>query len=328
MIHSYKRYNSTINNPKGWRILLASCLLLFATMGSAQQGFDPNITHYMFTSLGNNPGFAGGNDGINITALIRQSTIGFKGFDGNAVSPTTMYIAVDSPIKFLHGGIGASVVSDKVAQFNTTNMRIDYAYKFDLGAGECAAGAQLDILNTQMGGTFLPNETDPTVEDAKKNKNDLALDLGLGLVYKIPDKYYVGFSGTNLLQSKEKKINFQSRRCLFLTGGYNWPVPNHPLFEIQPSVLVRYNFAQYTVDITGIVLYNKKFYGGLAYRLQNALSFLVGFNVKGFRLGIAYDASMIGALKDNSGGVEVMANYCFKISTDKFRKSYKNTRFL
>lgn len=284
----------------------------------------------MFTNMANNPAFAGNNDGICITALIRQQSIGFKDSKGTNLSPTTMYISIDSPLKFLHGGLGGSIISDKIAQFNTTDVRLDYAYRFDLGQGEFSAGVQLDINNTKVDfGSFdaVSKDQDPAI-NGQLGKDDLVLDIGAGLLYKVPDKYYVGLSCTDLLQTKEKKIYYKLRRCFFLTGGYNWAIPNHPLFEIQPSILMRYDFSVFQAEISALVMYNKKVYGGLAYRLQESISVLVGLNIKSFRIGIAYDASMIGALKYNSGGLEVMANYCFKISTDKFRKVYKNTRFL
>lgn len=283
----------------------------------------------MFTNVANNPAFAGSNEGICITALMRQQYIGFKDNNGTNLSPQTIYVSADAPLKFLHGGVGLSVVSDKIAQFSTTYVRVDYAYRFELGQGDFSAGAQLDINNNKINfDDFDAVDKNDEVVTGKMGKDDLVLDLGLGLMYKVPEKYYIGLSGTDLLQTKESKIHYQLKRTFFLTGGYNYQLPNHPLFEIQPSMLIRTDLASFQMDITALVLYNKKFYGGLAYRYQDAISVLVGFNVKSFRIGIAYDASMIGALKNNSGGLEVMANYCFKIETDKYRRSYKNTRFL
>ena len=284
----------------------------------------------MFTNLANNPAVAGSNDGICVTALIRQQWIGFKDNNGANVSPQIMYISINSPLKFLHGGIGGSVMTDKIAQFSTTDVRLDYAYRFEVGQGDFSVGAQLDINNTKVDFSSFdsPNKDGDEAMNGNKGKDDLVLDLGLGLFYKVPDRYYIGLSGTDLLQTKATKIYYRLKRTLFLTGGYNWSIPNHPLFELQPSILIRTDFGSYQMDITGLVLYNKKFYGGLAYRYQDAISILVGFNVKSFRIGIAYDISTSALSKYNSGGLEVMANYCFKISTDKFRKSYKNTRFL
>jgi hypothetical protein len=55
---------------------------------------------------------------------------------------------------------------------------------------------------------------------------------------------------------------------------------------------------------------------------------IVGFAVKSFRVGISYDIGTSASNLNRNGSIEVLINYCFKIETEKFRKSYKNTRFL
>ncbi len=77
-----------------------------------------------------------------------------------------------------------------------------------------------------------------------------------------------------------------------------------------------------------LVTYNNKIFGGLNYRYQDAVSVLAGVLVKGLRIGVAYDIGTSALRKYHNGGLEVMLNYCFKIDTDKFRKTYRNTRFL
>jgi hypothetical protein len=86
--------------------------------------------------------------------------------------------------------------------------------------------------------------------------------------------------------------------------------------------------AVFQLNASALLQYNNKFYGGLGYRLQDAVSVLAGIVFKGIRVGVAYDISTSAMTKYNSGGLEIMVNYCFKIDTDKFRKSYRNTRFL
>jgi len=155
----------------------------------------------------------------------------------------------------------------------------------------------------------------------------MSFDLSAGVYYRIPDKYYIGLSAGNLLQSKSKKISYQSRRTFYLTGGYQWIIPNHPAFELLPSILLMYDGGTFQLNASALLMYNNKFYGGIGYRLQDAVSVLAGFNIKSLHVGVAYDINT-SALKYNSGGLEVMVSYCFKIDTDKFRKSYRNTRFL
>ena len=46
-------------------------------------------------------------------------------------------------------------------------------------------------------------------------------------------------------------------------------------------------------------------------------------NIKRFRIGISYDISTSALTNYNSGGVEVMLNYCFKIKQKNSGKDIK-----
>jgi hypothetical protein len=82
------------------------------------------ITHYMFMNMAFNPAVAGSNDGINVTGLIREQWIGYKDDNGGNTAPQTFFLTIDSPINFLHGGIGGTVTSDILGPFNNTQLTL------------------------------------------------------------------------------------------------------------------------------------------------------------------------------------------------------------
>jgi type IX secretion system PorP/SprF family membrane protein len=191
-------------------------------------------------------------------------------------------------------------------------------------------GLQGSLLNISYDASkFNPiDDNDPVLGSLEGKKNDMSVDVGLGVFYRVPDKYYVGLSAENILQTVGKKTGYQLRRTYYLNGGYQWTIPNHPAFELLPSAQFMFDGAVFQLNASALLQYNNKFYGGLGYRLQDAVSVLAGVLFKGIRVGVAYDISTSAMTKYNSGGLEIMVNYCFKIDTDKFRKSYRNTRFL
>jgi len=307
------------------RSLLIIVILLPFAVKSQQSAL---ITHYMFTDVYFNPACAGGAEGINVTGLLRQQWIGFKDADGNTPGPQTYMISIDSPIKFLHGAAEGSIVQDNIGFFKNIEVRVGYAYQASLGAGELSAGLQLDLFNSKIDFSSIKAvETDDLLNGLSKG-NDFVADAGLGVLYKVPDKYYIGLSCDKLLQSKASKIYYNLKREYFLTAGYYWIIPGHPDFELQPSLFFRTDAAAFQLDLSALLVYNKKVWGGLAYRMTDAVSVLAGMNIKGIKIGLAYDISTSSLSKYNSGGLEVMLNYCFKIKMEKFRKSYKNARFL
>jgi len=304
---------------------ILTAVLLMATLPTVVAQQSSNITHYMFMNMAFNPAIAGSSEGINVTGLIRQQWIGFKDDRGGNTAPQTLFLTIDSPIKFLHGGISGTVINDKIGPFNNTQVTLGYAYRTDLGPGEFSGGLQVNFQNSKLD----VQKLEPLVTITDLGESDFILDGSLGLYYKVPDKYYLGLSCNNVLQTRMKKIKVRDKRIYDLTGGYNWVVPGHPAFELQPSAFIATDLAAYTFSISAILQYNKKYWGGLAYRYQDAVSVLVGFTIlKSIKIGLSYDASISKMSRYNNGSVEVMVNYCFKIETEKFRKSYKNTRFL
>lgn len=281
----------------------------------------------MFTGMAINPGNTGINEAICVTGWARQQWIALKGPEGIDNSPQTFFVSVDSPMKFLHGGIGGSVMQDKNANFTNIIVKLDYAYQTDLGPGLLSAGAQLDLVNIKRIKDLDPIDPgDPAL--TADIKTDLTADAGLGLVYRVPDKYYVGIAMDQILGSLEKKLFYKLKRVLYINGGYDWAIPGHPNFELLPSAMIRSDFASNSIDVTALLMYNKKYWGGLAYRHTGFASLLVGLTIKGAKVGISYDLGVGPIAKFQSGSVEFMASYCFRIQTEKFRKSYKNTRFL
>ncbi|MEI6681266.1 MAG: type IX secretion system membrane protein PorP/SprF [Bacteroidota bacterium] len=288
------------------------------------------ITHYMFTNMAMNPAFAGNSGGISATGLVRQQWIGWKDADGTKSAPQTYLFTVDSPFKFLHGGAGLSISQDQIGVFKNTVLKLAYAYKLEMGSGDLSIGLQGNLQNISYDVSKFKgiDSDDPLLSGLQGKTSAMMFDLGTGVYYKVPEKYYLGFSVDNLLQTRSKKLAYELRRTFYLTGGYQWVIPGHPEFELLPSALVMYDGAAFQLNASALVSYNNKFYGGLGYRLQDAVSLLAGVLVKSLRIGVAYDISTSAMHKYNSGGLEVMVNYCFKIDVDKFRKSYRNTRFL
>ena len=305
-------------------------VIAFLAAGESVSAQQPSlITHYMFTNMFTNPAFAGGSGGINITGLVRQQWMGWKDSDGTKSAPQTFLLTADSPIRALHGGIGGSLSQDQIGAFKNVVLKLGYAYKMEAWSGDLSFGLNGSLLNISYDGSkFNPiDENDPVLGTLDK-KSDMSVDFGLGAFYKVPDQYYVGISAENILQTKGKKTNYQLRRTYYINGGYQWTIPDHPAFELLPSAQIMFDGAVFQLNASALLMYNNKFYGGLGYRIQDAVSVLAGLYVKGVHIGIAYDISTSAMTHYNSGGMEIMLNYCFKIKTDKFRKSYKNTRFL
>ncbi len=320
-------------------ILLIFCLLLFIATKAQQE---PQFTLNMFNILTYNPGFAGMNNGICISGIIRQQWAGFKDADGNKVGPETFLLNAHAPIRVIHGGIGGVIMQDKIGYSKTINLRIGYSYHANIGTGKLGIGAMVGFFNRYTDFSKLkPAEPDPLLDQLQGEESEMLIDFSFGLFYNVPNEYYVGLSVQQLANTSGNELashsdstgtyilNSTLDRTFYLNGGYSFVFPSNPAFSLDPSILIKTNMSSMQMDLAALVKYNQKFWGGLSYRLEDAISVIVGLEFKNFRLSYAYDitTSKLG-LSRTGGSHEIFLNYCFKIEGEKGRRSYKNTRFL
>lgn len=293
----------------------------------------PVFTHHYNSLMFSNPAFAGMREGICVSGIYRQQWAGFKDKDGNDVAPQDFLLTVDSPLRVLHGGIGGSIIQDKLGQQSDIIVQLDYSFHANLSIGKLGVGAGLNIVNRSIDFTkFEAGGEDPLLQGLG-NESDMRLDASVGLFLSQPGRYYAGISVTNLLESGFKKLSSstdtvatKTDRTFYITGGYNFVLPGNPLFEIEPSVFILSDLASTQYNITAIVKYNDKFWAGLNYRFQESVGVIVGMRFKDFKISYAYDINTMQL--GIPGSHEVYLGYCFKIKGDRSKTSYKNTRYL
>ncbi|MBO4774618.1 MAG: PorP/SprF family type IX secretion system membrane protein, partial [Bacteroidales bacterium] len=187
------------------RVWLTLMVLLFACTCRGQQ--DPQFSQYMYSDFCINPAIAG-SAGICATTLFRQQWAGFSEsyMDENgethttSVAPQEIVFNLHSPVKFLHGGVGASFYRDQEGHQNNIDVKLAYAYKMNIGGGFLNIGLAFQMSNlTVLGDEYRPVQPgDPVVPTS--NQSDFFKDLSFGLYYKDnDDKWYAGLSVTQLL---------------------------------------------------------------------------------------------------------------------------------
>lgn len=310
---------------------LISILIITQTAVHSQQ--EAQFTQYMFNNLAINPAFAGVKGAICATGLARQQWMGFEDMEGENVAPQTYLFSLDAPIRVLHGGAGLTVFNDKLGYENNIGVKLSYAYRFNIADGEMSAGVQVGFLNKSIDfSKFKPLEANDPLLASTSKESTMFIDFAAGAFYRVPNQYYVGLSASQLMQSAQEigSIEQKLKTHIYLTGGYEYVIPSFPSLEILPSVLIKTDGVSAQYDITALGRYNNKFWGGVNYRVQDAVSIILGMNYKNLNFGYSYDitTSALGRKGRSSGSHEIMVGYCFKIEIEKPRRSYKNTRFL
>ena len=308
------------------KILFLISFFFYFIDTSAQQ--DPEYTHYMYNMSVVNPAYATGTAAmLNTGALYRTQWVGAVG------SPKTFtffgHTALSNKIE-----VGMSLISDDIGDGakKENNFYADFAYILELGGNNKLSfgmKAGFTSLQTNFNG-FRFESGDITTDLAfSQNVNTTIPNIGAGAYY-FTDKYYVGLSVPNLINSKhiEEKEGISSYGSeeihAFLTAGYVFQINDS--FKLKPAFMSKFVVGSpISLDVSANVLYNNKFELGIAYRLEDSFSALMNINVTpNFRVGYAYDYTTSNLGQFNSGTHEIILLF----DLDLLGKGYdKSPRF-
>lgn len=296
---------------------------------------DTPFSQYMSTLAAINPAYAGSSDQICISGATRQQWVGFPG------KPASSFFNANAPVKpfGISSGVGLSIINNIQGFDNNLALAGTYAYRLSLGPGTLGIGIDLGLFNQAFtsAGWYIPdnpNRTDiqqpgqdPSIPLEDESK--IVFDMGLGLYYNT-DNIYFGVSVKHLNQPtiKYETANPYVARNYYAVAGYRFQLAN-PLFEILPSAVFRSDGRSNSFDVSGLVRYNKKFWGGVSYRAGDALIGIIGFELfNGLRVGYSYDFNTSELANNSRGGHEFTLGYCFSLTLDKAPQKYKSIRFL
>ncbi|MBT5425444.1 MAG: type IX secretion system membrane protein PorP/SprF [Bacteroidetes bacterium] len=320
---------------KRYRYNILRLLLVFAgmliSMGiQAQQ--DPQFSMNMYNHMAVNPGYAGSQGMMEAAVLNRQQWMGFEG------NPKTTFFSAHTPVKpfGIKSGVGLTFMDDKLGFEDNLSINLNYAYRMDIGNGSLGIGLGIGLLSKTLKGEWsIPDSDfhfsvgqDPAIPGGEES--GMAFDMGFGAFYNTDD-FYVGLASSHILEPTVDyglSAKTDISRHYFLTSGYNFQLSN-PIYEIQPSVFVKSDGASFQLDVNAILIYNKKFWGGVSYRLGDAVVFMAGMEMaNGMRVGIAYDFTTSAIAAYSNGTVEFMLSYSLEIGGDKASQKYRSVRFL
>jgi type IX secretion system PorP/SprF family membrane protein len=259
----------------------------------------------MFNTLTVNSAYAGSRGHFTATGLHRTQWVGLDG------APETQTFSIESPVG-KNVGLGFVLVNDRLgpsdeffldANFSyTINLDYDSKLSFGLKGG-------LRLLNVDWSrGSFQEQEN----VFQQNIDNRFLPTVGAG-VYWHSDNSYIGLSVPNFLTNEHydgvQNAIAAERLHYFLIGGKVFDLS--PRIKLKPAFLGKFVVgAPIIVDLSANVLFDDTFRLGLAYRWDDSVSGLIGFQLgPKLMLGYAYDATTTRLSNFNSGTHEIMLRF-------------------
>jgi len=278
--------------------------LLFYTEVNAQQ--DPQYTQYMYNTMSVNPAYAGQREVLSATGLYRTQWVGIDG------APETLTFGIHTPLRNQRIGLGVNILSDKIGPSKETFFNANFSYTIPLNENDTKLSFGLKggfhLLDTDWSKGQYQNPDNAF----KQNLSLFSPTIGAGLYLHSYD-WYLGLSVPNFLTT-EHYDDFQEsfateRMHFFLIGGYVFDISESTKFK--PAFLIKaVSGAPLIADISANFLFKEKLNLGLAWRWNDSISALAGFQISDdLFIGYAYDLTTTNLNNYNSGSHEIMLRF-------------------
>jgi type IX secretion system PorP/SprF family membrane protein len=320
-------------------ILFLMLVLLLSSGMKVSAQYDAQLSQYMLIPGTFNPASAGENSELNMSVVDRQQWVGID----NAPSTLFLHFSMPFAIGNQKQGLGLVVLKESIGLFSTQLIQLQYAWKKKVKNGILSLGLQGGILqeNFDADGIYIPTSDYHSSSDVSIPTGTLEgtiPDFSGGIWYQ-KKQYYAGLSASHLLESTiklknsedaddEDSYNTVASRTFYLTNGYNIALFN-PLYTVQPSLLLKTDLTTWQLDLSGKVLYKERYWGGLGWRLQDAIVVMAGIKLpQGLSIGYSYDISTSAVARFAGGSHELLMGYAKKIGAATVSKRQKSVRIL
>lgn len=299
-------------------IQLSLIFVLSAFSLSGQQ--EALYTQFMFNKLAINPAFAGNDDALCLTGIVREHWIGFPGTSKlQAISANFPRVARDRV------GLGLNLSRNTIGVQEKLTVEGIYAYRIPFAGGDFSMGISVSgrHYNTDFSDPDLnliqPFYEDAAIEDGQYAKT--VFNAGFGIYYN-NDRFYIGAGIPRLIKAdidfSESLVNSIEVRHLYMMSGVALDMNDR--FTFMPQVLVKMaENSPLDVDYNLGIQLDQKYYAALTFRdggsntdFAESIDVLLGLQLnKQFFMGLAYDITLSPIRKYENGSVELLLHYCY-----------------
>lgn len=309
-------------------LLLITTLLFVCTAIFAQGDF--KLSEQMFSRINQNPAAIGNNEKIQIFTAGRMQYVGM----GLEQTPTSALLNGHYFNEKLKSGFGLSLSYDELGLYNQTiNAKICYAYNIDLfDGGLLSLGLSAGVVNKMFDPSrhVWRDEGDP-LDKGNDITSTTAFDLDFG--FEFSWKYLlVGASITHIpsIASDVRTTVAPSHINAYVRGNLALPEKFNLIPAFTYTNIGACNVGklisgensnilsigqEHIMDLSLTTVYDGKYWLGVGYRINSAVSIMAGFEWHWLRIGYCYDLSVGPVWNLTSSTHEVMLS--FAIPTKK-----------
>ncbi len=328
-------------------------LALFCVLSLSNQALfaqtDAQFTQYMFNQLYFNPAYAGSSGQTEFFFAHRTQWAAYDATFDDGGTPSTQVLSFNTYLPKFASGIGLHIVNDQIGALRNLEVQLSYAYHVKLSnASRLSIGVRggifTKIIDFDKYRFREENPRDPFDQDGREAL--LEPDLAAGIYY-YSDKLYLGVSVNHLTNTEFNFGDTFNQEALpnnfYLTGGYSFDLGRNSRrsWVLTPSVLLKTEFNEFSVDAGALVEYDEKFWVGASFRNEESANFLVGVNIPrqvkrknnrrrddhNIRIGYSFDYVFNGQDAKQPTSHEITLSYAIPVPSPTGPAKVRSVRF-
>jgi type IX secretion system PorP/SprF family membrane protein len=319
-----------------WQILIV-VIYTWPSPGLSQQS--EQFSLYFLDPYISNPAYAGLDGSLSVTTGLRQQWTDLPG------RPSSQLIQAHMPWYFASGAIGTQIINEQIGNGSITHFMLSYNYVWQgneiLLSGGLAGGLSMRRFNgaewRAPEGIYGPggiDHQDPQLSESAVNGNAPFLALGIYGIWRNLEGGLSMRQITSPAASLDPLGSFGFQNWWQAQFLYEWTLSS--ILSLRPSFQVRTDGIQWQSDVSAIISYNGKLFGGVSMRgfsgsTLNALIIAGGLQLnEHYQLAYAFDYT-IGPLSPVAGAShEIMLRYNLnkRIGGSGLPRIIYNPRFL
>jgi type IX secretion system PorP/SprF family membrane protein len=311
--------------------LLLCCLCCtFFLKVSAQQ--DAQFSQYMLMGQYLNPATVGTEGVARFQLINRQQWGAYTGTFDDGGAPATSAFSFNMPLYAIKGGIGLHIVNDVIGPLTNQEVQLSLNYQLKLNDdATLSLGARGGLFNKTLDGSRLrPRDTgDPLIPTGQVKQGNTDFAIG---AYYYTSAFYAGISASHLNVAKYDfgLVNASNPQKIhaYLTAGLHYYISD--AVELTPSVLVKSDLTQTSVDANMLATYQNKFWFGGGYRVAEGPILLLGINLgknSEYRIGGAVDFVLNGTSAKAPQSFEFLLGYALPAPRPSKKSPVRTPRF-
>ncbi|MBN3584032.1 type IX secretion system membrane protein PorP/SprF [Algoriphagus aestuarii] len=299
-----------------WKYFFKSLIVVVIMAGAkpaiAQQ--DAQFTQYMYNGMYYNPAFAGKEGGFRFSALHRTQWANYSTSNGQGGAPVSQLLTAQGRLDSKNIGYGLTIVNDQIGASTNLEINLQGSYHKKINRSDLSFGVSVGMFSSSLDfGELIVVNPEPNLPSAGK-ENQMNINFSAGILFDRGD-YYIGLSSRHI-----NEPNFD-----FGDGSYANQLKNHsyallgyrfrPIGQlaIEPCFLLKsVSFNNFSYDVSVIATHQNKISGGIAYRGEESVSFILGYSIlkdNSLKLGYAFDLVVGGVEAKAPTSHELMLRY-------------------